>query len=422
MQRCSRKIKKIRARQIFDSRGLPTLECSVTLECGITGVAAVPSGASTGKHEAHELRDGGESFGGKSVTMAVEYVNTELDGLLHGADVSRQYDIDYKMIECDGTKNKSRLGANAILGASLAAARAAALSYGLPLYEYIGGKNACVLPIPLVNILNGGAHAANNLDIQEFMIFPHGAKNFSHAMRMSSEIFFALKAILKEDDLSTSVGDEGGFAPNLASDEEALTYIVRSIERAGYEVGREVALALDVAAADWAKGSSYHLPKSKRVYKRDALIDYFLGLAEKFPIVSIEDPLGEEDWKGFAALTTQSKGRQIVGDDLFVTNPERIKYGIEQNCCNAVLIKPNQIGTLSETLEAIRIAKDNGYKTIISHRSGDTEDSFIADLAVATNSGQIKTGAPCRSERVCKYNRLLLIEKQLGKRGVYGLK
>jgi len=415
----SRRIEKIHARQIFDSRGLPTLEVTVTLECGITGTAAVPSGASTGKFEACELRDDGKEYAGKSVFKAVNNVNESIAKVVVGMDASRQYDIDKAMIDLDGTPNKTKLGANAILGVSLACARAAAASFGMPLFEYIGGRNANALPIPMVNILNGGAHASNNIDIQEFMIYPHGAKDFTQAMQMVCEIFASLKSLLKKDGLSVAVGDEGGFAPNLPNDEAALAYIVKAIEAAGYEPGKQVSLALDVAAADWATGDNYHLPKANKTISRADLINYYFELQSKFPIYSIEDPLGEEDWDGFADMTARGKG-QIVGDDLFVTNPTRIAEGIERGCCNAVLIKPNQIGSLTETLAAIELAKRNGYRTVISHRSGETEDTFIADLAVGVNAGQIKTGAPARSERTCKYNRLLQIEEYLGNRAVYG--
>jgi len=408
------KINNISARQIFDSRGNPTVSCCVTLNGGSYGAASVPSGASTGKYEAYELRDGGKAYNGKGVLKAVENVNEKIFALLKGERADRQREIDLRMISLDGTGNKSKLGANAILAVSLAVARAAAAAYSMPLYRYIGGIGGRVIPIPMMNILNGGAHADNNLDIQEFMIVPSGAKGFTEAMKMACEIYQSLKTILKEDDLSAAVGDEGGFAPNLTSDEDALRYIVRAIEFSGYKPGKDVFIALDAAASEWYNDEgSYFMPKRKTKMERSELIDYYASLCQKYPIVSIEDPLSEEDWEGFADITKRLSNAQIVGDDLFVTNTERLAKGIRGGCANAILIKPNQIGTLTETLDAIALAKRYGYGTVISHRSGETEDTSIADIAVGASAGQIKTGAPARSERVSKYNRLLKINDEL---------
>lgn len=413
------RISKIKARQIFDSRGVPTVECEVQLECGAIGIAAVPSGASTGEYEAVELRDNGPGYLGKGVQNAVNNVNTEIFTALRGQRADKQYKIDKIMCELDGTENKSRLGANALLSVSLATAKAAAAAYGLPLYKYLGGVQARTLPVPMLNIMNGGAHASNNLDIQEFMIAPVGAKNFEEAMKMSTEIVWHLKKILQKDELSVSVGDEGGFAPNLESDEEALKYIIRAIEFAGYVPGKDIKISLDVASSEWYNGSTYFLPKRKITMTSEELIDYIADLVNRYPIYSVEDPLSENDWEGFTNITKRLPDIQIVGDDLFVTNTKRLQKGIDLKCANAILIKPNQIGTLTETLEAISLAQTHGYKAVISHRSGETEDTTIADIAVATNAGQIKTGAPVRGERTCKYNRLLKIEEELCKSAKY---
>ena len=415
------KIKEIKARQIFESRANPTVEAEVTLENGFSGRGAVPSGASTGKHEAVELRDGGTEYGGKGVSQAVANINTELNELLCGKDAAEIHDTDKIMIEADGTGNKSRLGANATLAVSIACVKAAAAAYRLPLYKFIGGVNAAVLPVPMMNILNGGAHADNNIDIQEFMIMPFGAKSFAHAMQMGTEIYAALKKLLKSKNLQTAVGDEGGFAPNLESDEQALELLVDAIQSAGYKAGSDVKIALDAAASEWCKNGSYIQPKSGRTLTSEGLVNYFQKLSEKYPIYSIEDPLAEDDFDGFSKITQRLGGNvQIVGDDLFVTNINRLREGINSGSANAILIKPNQIGTVSETIETIRLAVSNDYNTVMSHRSGETEDSTIADLAVALNCGQIKTGAPARSDRVAKYNQLLRIEQQLGERAKYG--
>lgn len=398
-------------REILDSRGNPTVEVEVYLEDGTVGRAAVPSGASTGIYEACELRDGDKSrYLGKGVLTAVKNVNTDIAECLVGMNVLDQTAIDKALIELDGTPNKTKLGANAILGASLACAKAAAEALGTSLYNYIGGANAKILPVPMMNILNGGAHAGNNIDIQEFMIMPTGAENFREGLRWCAEIYHTLGRQLKKKGHSTAVGDEGGFAPNLASDEEAIEEILSAVETAGYS-GR-VKLALDAAGSEWAENGEYRLPKRGTRFSSDELIDFWEELVRKYPIVSIEDPLGEEDFPAWTKMTERLGDRlQIVGDDLFVTNMERLQKGIEEKAGNAILVKLNQIGTLSETLDAIELAKKNGYKTIVSHRSGETEDTFIADLAVAVNAGQIKTGAPCRTERVAKYNRLLRISE-----------
>lgn len=416
----SRKIVSLHGRQILDSRGIPTVEASVILDDGSCGEASVPSGASTGKYEACEKRDGNREFNGKSVYAAVNAVDTVLKDAVVGLDPCDLFKVDRALCEADGSQNKERLGANAVLAVSLASARAAAQAYHLPLFRFLGGSRAKRLPLPFMNILNGGAHASNNLDIQEFMIVPVGAANFAEAMRMGVETYAALKKLLTKDALSVSVGYEGGFAPDLDGDEEALRYITDAIEAAGYTPGKDIALALDVASSEWTDGGDYHLPKKNRVFTQEELALHYRDLFSKYPIISVEDPFGEEDWDAFRVFTAQNPEMQIVGDDLFVTNPQRIRKGIDLDAANAVLIKPNQIGTLSETLEAISIARVSGYNTIISHRSGETCDSFIADLAVATEAGQIKTGAPCRGERLAKYNRLLAIENILGDGATYG--
>ncbi len=416
------RIAAVRGRQIFDSRGTPTVEAEVYLENGAAAVASVPSGASTGRHEAVELRDGDPAaYGGKSVLKAVRAVNQDLNEALHGLPANDQAAVDDAILRADGTDNKSRLGANATLAVSLACARAAAAAHGLEFYRYLGGAGGVTLPVPMMNILNGGAHADNNVDIQEFMIVPLGAGSFCHAMKMGTEIYAALKAALKSRGLATAVGDEGGFAPILRDDEQALELLVEAIESAGYRPGADVAIAMDAAASEWTQGDGYRLPKNGQSLTREALIAHFADLAGRFPIFSIEDPLGEDDFEGFARITEQLGARvQIVGDDRFVTNPARLEQGIRSRSANAVLVKPNQIGTLSETIRTVRLAQQHGYRTILSHRSGETEDTSIADIAVALNAGQIKTGAPARTDRVCKYNRLLKIEQTLGMAAVYG--
>ncbi len=409
-------------RQILDSRGNPTVEVEVELASGATGRAAVPSGASTGSFEAVELRDGGEAFGGKGVMKAVEHVNGEIADTLVGMDALDQREIDLLLIETDGTDNKGRLGANAILGTSLAVAKAAADALGLSLYRYLGGPNAHVLPVPMMNILNGGKHADNNVDLQEFMIMPVGAASYSDGLRMSVEVFHSLKKVLNGRGLSTSVGDEGGFAPNLASNEDALKVIMESIENAGYEPGVDVCLALDPAASEFfdAARKVYDLAGEGRTLDPQAMAAYYAELCDKYPIVSIEDGMAEEDWDGWAAITGLVGDKiQLVGDDLFVTNVDRLAMGIERQVANSILIKLNQIGTLSETFDAIDMAHRAGYTAVVSHRSGETEDSTISDLVVATNAGQIKTGAPSRGERTAKYNQLLRIEEELGGVAVY---
>ncbi|MDK2824169.1 MAG: enolase [Clostridia bacterium] len=414
-------IADVYAREILDSRGNPTVEVDVYLEDGSIGRAAVPSGASTGAFEAVELRDDdAERFMGKGVLTAVDNVNTIIAPALIGLDAFDQVGIDKLMIEMDGTPNKSKLGANAILGVSLAVAKAAANSLGVPLYRYIGGTNAKTLPVPMMNILNGGKHADNNVDIQEFMVMPLGASTFAEALRMGTEIFHNLKKVLKGRGYNTAVGDEGGFAPNLASNEEALDVIVEAIHKAGYKPGEDIFLALDVAATELYKDGTYHFEGQGLTRNAEEMVEYYAGLAEKYPIISIEDGLGEEDWEGWKLLTEKlGKKVQLVGDDLFVTNTERLTRGIESHTANSILIKVNQIGTLTETLEAIEMAKRAGYTSIISHRSGETEDVTIADIAVATNAGQIKTGAPSRTDRVAKYNQLLRIEEELDETAVY---
>ncbi len=411
-------IRSIIARQIFDSRGNPTVEAQILLENGVTAAAAVPSGASTGKYEAIELRDEAEIYGGKSVYNAVANVNHIIGEALCGFDIFDQTRIDRKMIELDGTDNKSNLGANATLAVSLAAARTAAIASKMPLFRYLGGAAAMTMPVPMLNVLNGGAHANNNVEIQEFMIVPIGAPTFTKAMELSTRVYHSLGHILKEAGLGTTVGDEGGFAPNLESDEQALELLLRAIKRTGLEPDRDIAIALDAAASEWKTPEGYRQKKSGKTFTTEELIDNFDGLVKKYPIISLEDPLGDDDFKGFTEISRRT-GIQIVGDDLFVTNSARLQQGISMGSGNAILIKPNQIGTLSETLETIRMAKNNGYKTIISHRSGETADAFIADLAVAVNAGQIKTGAPARSERVSKYNRLLGIESLIGVHSYY---
>ncbi len=415
-------IMDVYARQVLDSRGNPTVEVEVVLNDGAMGRAIVPSGASTGAYEAVELRDGEKDyFLGKGVTKAVENVNDVIAPEIIGLDATDQVEIDQTLIELDGTPNKGNLGANAILGVSLAVAHAAANSLDLPLYKYVGGVNARTLPVPMMNILNGGEHADNNVDIQEFMVMPVGAIDFANALQMGAEIFHNLKKVLKEKGLNTAVGDEGGFAPNLGSNEEALKVIIEAIEKAGYTPGSDVRLALDVAATELLKeDGKYHLEGEGRVLTSDEMIDFYADLVDKYPIISIEDALGEDDWDGWKKLTDRlGKKVQLVGDDLFVTNTERLMRGIKEGIANAILIKVNQIGTLTETLEAIEMAKRAGYTAIISHRSGETEDVTIADLAVATNAGQIKTGAPSRTDRVAKYNQLLRIEEYLGEMSQY---
>ena len=409
-------IVSVSAREILDSRGNPTVEVDVILETGAAGRAAVPSGASTGEREAVELRDGDpERYLGKGVQTAVNNVNTEIAEALDGMDATDQIAIDRALLDLDGTENKGRLGANAMLGVSMAVARAAAVGVGLPLYRYLGGPMARTLPVPMMNILNGGAHATNTVDFQEFMIMPVGADSFSEGLRMGTQVFHQLKKVLVARKLSTGVGDEGGFAPNLASDEDALKIIMEAIEAAGFQPGQDIALALDVAASELFQNGQYNFRKSGAASRSpQAMAELYAGWLEKYPIVSIEDGMAENDWDGWKALTEMIGDRcQLVGDDLFCTNSEILAKGIEQDVANAILIKVNQIGTLTETLEAIELAKSAGYNSIISHRSGETEDHFIADLAVATQAGQIKTGAPSRSDRVAKYNQLLRIEEQL---------
>jgi enolase len=409
------------AREILDSRGNPTVEVEVTLESGATGRAAVPSGASTGTREALELRDGdAERYNGKGVEQAVRNIMEEIASEVVGLDATRQVEVDQALIDLDGTDNKSRLGANAMLGVSMATAKASAEFLGLPLYKYLGGVNAKVLPAPMMNIINGGAHAANNLDIQEFMILPLGAASFKEALRMGAETFHALKKILHKDGLATSVGDEGGFAPNFASHEQAFQYILKAIEEAGYQPGSQIALAIDAAASEFYKDGKYHFAGENKILTARELTDYYADLAGKFPLVSIEDGLAEADWDGWEELSDVLGDRlQLVGDDIFVTNPALLADGIMRGVGNAILIKLNQIGTLTETLDCIEMAKEASYATVISHRSGETEDSFIADLSVAVNAGQIKTGSLCRSDRMAKYNQLLRIEEDLDSQGVY---
>jgi len=409
------------AREILDSRGNPTVEVDVMLEDGAMGRAGVPSGASTGAHEAMELRDGDKKrYGGKGVTKAVAAVNGEIFDALSGFDAEDQRRLDKVMIELDGTPNKSRLGANAILGVSLAAAKAAAMSSGLPLYKYVGGVSARTLPVPMMNIINGGAHADNPIDIQEFMILPAGAESFSEGLRMGAEIFQALKKALKDAGHNTNVGDEGGFAPNLGSAEDALAFIVKAGSAAGYRAGEDYWLALDVASTEFFKDGRYHLEGEGKILDQGGMVDYLANLSVNFPIVSIEDGCSEDDFDGWKRLTERVGDRvQLVGDDLFVTNPARLSDGIGRGLANSILVKVNQIGTLSETLDAVDMAHRAGYTAVMSHRSGETEDYTIADLAVATNCGQIKTGSLARSDRLAKYNQLLRIEEQLGDQAIY---
>lgn len=407
----------VKARQILDSRGNPTVEAEVFLACGAVGRAAVPSGASTGTREALELRDGdNDMYGGKSVLQAVDNIIAKIGPEIAGLNAADQAAVDETMLSLDGTPNKSNLGANAMLGVSLACARAAADAYGLPLYRYLGGINACYLPVPMMNIINGGMHAANNLDFQEFMIMPYGAQTMRDAVRMGAETFHALKSILNGKGLATAVGDEGGFAPNLDSHEEAIELIIEAIERAGYDPHAEIGIALDCAASEFYKDGKYVLPSYGATLDTDQMVEKLAELCEKYPILSIEDGLAEQDWAGWEILTArlEDEGIQLVGDDIFVTNPEIFAKGIEDGIGNSILIKLNQIGTLTETLRTIAMANQSGYTTVISHRSGETADTFIADLAVAVNSGQIKTGSLCRSDRVTKYNQLLRIEEELG--------
>jgi len=413
-------IERIHGRQILDSRGNPTVEVEVTLDTGAIGRAAVPSGASTGEFEAAELRDDGEQWAGKGVTGAVGNVNDEIAPALTGARATEQGAIDRTLIDLDGTPNKSRLGANAILGVSLAVAKAAAAEAGEPLYLFLGGTAETTLPVPMMNVLNGGAHADNKVDFQEFMVVPAGASSFGDGLRMGVEIFHALKGALKSRGLGTTVGDEGGFAPDLGSNEEALEILMTGIEAAGYEAGSDAFIALDPATSELYEGGSYVLEHEGRSLSGDELTDYWAGVCDRYPVVSIEDGMDEEDWDGWKVLTERLGDRvQLVGDDLFVTNSERLQRGIDAGVGNSVLVKLNQIGTLTETLETIALARDAGYTTVISHRSGETEDTTIADIAVATGAGQIKTGAPSRSDRVAKYNQLLRISEELGDRAVY---
>ena len=409
---------ELNAREILDSRGNPTVEVEVLLEDGAVGRAAVPSGASTGVHEAHELRDGGDRYLGKGVEKAVRAVLEEIEDAIIGLEAEDQRLVDKTMIELDGTDNKSRLGANAILGVSMAVAKAAAESAGLDLFRYVGGPNGHVLPVPMMNILNGGAHADSGVDVQEFMIAPIGAPTFKEALRVGAEVYHALKKVIKDKGLSTGLGDEGGFAPSVDSTKAALDLIVEAIEAAGYKLGDDVALALDVASSEFFKDGKYHFEGGERTSEEMAAV--YADLVENYAIVSIEDPLQEDDWEGYTTLTAQLGDKvQIVGDDFFVTNPKRLAEGIEKKAANALLVKVNQIGSLSETFEAVAMAHNAGYKTMMSHRSGETEDTTIADLAVGLNCGQIKTGAPARSERVAKYNQLLRIEEYLGDAAVY---
>jgi len=410
------------AREVLDSRGNPTVEVEVILEDGTMGMAIVPSGASTGAHEAVELRDGDPGrYGGKGVLQAVKNVNEIIAPEVIGMEAVRQIDIDALMIDLDGTPNKARLGANAILGVSLAAARAAAAYLDLPLYQYIGGVNSKEIPVPMMNILNGGKHADNNVDIQEFMVVPCGTDTFAEGLRMGVEVYHALKKVLSAQGLATSVGDEGGFAPNLPSNEAAIEVILEAIDKAGYVAGKDIYLAIDVAATELLKDGKYHLTGNNMALSSDEMVDYYAGLVDKYPLISIEDGLGEDDWDGWKKLTDRLGGTiQLIGDDLFVTNTERLARGIKEGICNSILIKLNQIGTLTETLDTIEMAKRKGYTCVISHRSGETEDSTMADVAVAVNAGQIKTGAPARTDRIAKYNRLLRIEQELDVFAVYG--
>ena len=415
------KIQKLTAREVLDSRGNPTVEVDVVLANGALGRAAVPSGASTGQHEALELRDGGRRYNGKGVLKALDHVNRLIAPKLRGRDASRQAEIDALMIDLDGTPNKRRLGANAILGVSLAVAKAAAAAAKQPLFRYLGGTRAVTLPVPMMNILNGGVHADNSVDLQEFMVVPIGARTFADALRMGTETFHALKGVLKEKGHSTAVGDEGGFAPRLQSNQEAVEVILTAIERAGYAPGRQIALALDPAASEFFEDAQYVFRKSDGSRRSSAeMVGYYGDWVDRYPIISIEDGLAEDDWDGWEIMSRELSRRvQLVGDDLFVTNPERLQRGIDRGVANSILIKLNQIGTLTETMQTIERAKRAGYTTVISHRSGETEDATIADLAVAVNAGQIKTGSACRGERTAKYNQLLRIESLLGRRAVF---
>ena len=413
-------IVNIVGREILDSRGNPTVEVEVELDSGAVGRAAVPSGASTGEHEAVELRDGGERYLGKGVQTAVGYVNTEIADVLRGIDALEQRLVDTELNALDGTANKARLGANAILGTSMAVAKAAAAELELPLYRYVGGPNAHVLPVPMMNVLNGGVHADNSVDMQEFMIMPVGAPSFREALRWGTETYHTLKKVLHDRKLSTAVGDEGGFAPDLASNEDAIRLLMEAITAAGYTPGEDIAIAMDPAMSELFKDGRYHLAGEGKVLSPDEMVAYWTRLVDTYPIVSIEDGMAEDDWEGWAALSSALRGRvQLVGDDLFVTNVARLRMGIDRKVANSVLIKVNQIGSLTETLDTVELATANSYTSVMSHRSGETEDATIADLAVATNCGQIKTGAPARSDRVAKYNQLLRIEEQLGEQAAF---
>lgn len=410
----------IKARQIFDSRGNPTIEVDVQLESGVLAKASVPSGASTGRYEAVEKRDQEKKFGGKSVFSVIDMIHGEIFDVLCGVSIENQETVDKLLIQLDGTDNKSRLGANAILAVSLACAKAAAADKKIALYKYLGGLNACMMPIPFVNIINGGAHADNKLDFQEFMIVPVGAFSFSHALQMAQETFHMLKQLLKNKSLSTMVGDEGGFAPLISDPKMALDFICQAIEKAGYKIGDDIALALDIAASEFYHDNKYLVKGINRVTDANGLIQYYQELCQSYPIISIEDGLAEDDWNGWKLMTkSMGENTQLVGDDLFVTNSRKLEHGIQEKAANAILIKPNQVGTLSETLDVIRLAQKTSYRTIISHRSGETEDTTIADLAVAVNAGQIKTGSMSRTDRLAKYNQLLRIEESLGKSAIY---
>ncbi len=414
-------IVKVQGREVLDSRANPTVEAQVTLSDGTTAIASVPSGASTGIFEAHELRDGdAKRYGGKGVAKAVANINGAIHKALCGMSINSLREIDDAMIALDGTENKKKLGANAMLAVSLATARAAADSLGLPLYRYLGGVQGRMMPVPMMNILNGGAHASNNVDIQEFMIMPVGASSFREGLRCCAEIYAALGKLLKKKGLATAVGDEGGFAPDLASDEDAIKLILEATEAAGYVGGDDIMIAIDAASSEWYEDGTIRLPKKGTTFTADELVDYWADLVERYPIISIEDGVGEDDWEAWQKLTARLGNKlQLVGDDLFVTNVKRLKKGIDEGAANSILVKVNQIGTLSEALDAVLMAQKADYTNVISHRSGETEDSFIADIAVATNAGQIKTGAPCRSDRVAKYNRLLRIEEDLGAAAIY---
>jgi enolase len=413
-------IQNIVGREILDSRGNPTVEVEVELKSGATGRAAVPSGASTGEHEAVELRDGGDRYMGKGVSTAVGFVNAEIADALYGFDALNQRSIDQVMLDLDGTDNKARFGANAILGTSLATAKAAAAELNMPFYTYVGGPNAHVLPVPMMNVINGGSHADNSIDFQEFMVMPVGAPSFSEALRWGTETYHVLKQVLHGRGLSTAVGDEGGFAPNLSSNEEAITTLLEAIEKAGFTAGEDISIALDPAVSEIFKDGAYHLIHEGKVLSPDEMAGYWTEMVEKYPIVSLEDAMDENDWEGWAKLTDSVGNKtQLVGDDLFVTSSIRLQRGIDSNVANSILVKVNQIGSLTETLNTVSLATRHGYTSVMSHRSGETEDATIADLAVATNCGQIKTGAPCRSDRVAKYNQLLRIEAQLGESAAF---